>query len=78
MLIVDSLFNFKSTPQTHASGDADWVCGVAEKADVPIYVGVSHDKVHVIDAIAVANDFALSPWFRKFAERTFTAHRRSG
>jgi predicted TIM-barrel fold metal-dependent hydrolase len=45
-------FNFKRTPQTLASGDADWVWGVAEKAGVPIYVGVSHDNVHVIDAIA--------------------------
>lgn len=45
-------FNFKRTPQTLASGDADWVWGVAEEAGVPIYVGVSHPDVHVIDAIA--------------------------
>jgi predicted TIM-barrel fold metal-dependent hydrolase len=45
-------FNFKRTPQTLASGDADWVWGVAEEAGVPIYVGVSHADVHVIDAIA--------------------------
>jgi L-fuconolactonase len=45
-------FNFKRTPQTLASGEADWVWGVAEEAGVPIYVGVSHADVHVIDAIA--------------------------
>jgi L-fuconolactonase len=45
-------FNFKRTPQTLASGDADWVWGVAEKAGVPIYIGVSHDNVHVIESIA--------------------------
>ena len=45
-------FNFKRTPQTLASGDADWVWGVAEKACVPIYVGVSHADVAVIETIA--------------------------
>ena len=45
-------FNFKRAPQTLASGDADWVWGVAEEAGVPIYVGVSHSNVHVIDTIA--------------------------
>jgi predicted TIM-barrel fold metal-dependent hydrolase len=45
-------FNFKRSPESLSSGDADWVWGVAEKAGVPIYVGVSHPDVHVIDAIA--------------------------
>lgn len=45
-------FNFKRNPQTLASGDADWVWGAAEKAGVPIYVGIWHESVHVIDAIA--------------------------
>ncbi|MEO8443303.1 MAG: amidohydrolase family protein [Betaproteobacteria bacterium] len=45
-------FNFKRTPQTLASGDADWVWGAAEKAGVLIYVGVSHENVHVFDALA--------------------------
>ena len=45
-------FNFKRSPTTLASGDADWVWRVAEEAGVPIYVGVSHPDVHVIDAIA--------------------------
>jgi predicted TIM-barrel fold metal-dependent hydrolase len=44
-------FNFKRAPQS-LGGDTDWVWGVAEKAGVPIYVGVSHENVHVIDAIA--------------------------
>jgi len=45
-------FNFKRAPQTLNSGDADWVWGVAQEAGVPIYVGVSHENVHVFDAIA--------------------------
>jgi L-fuconolactonase len=45
-------FNFKRAPQALDSGDANWVWGVAEEAGVPIYVGVSHENVHVIDAIA--------------------------
>jgi predicted TIM-barrel fold metal-dependent hydrolase len=45
-------FNFKRAPETLASGDADWVWDVAEEATVPIYVGVSHESVHVIDLIA--------------------------
>lgn len=45
-------FNFKRSPQTLSSGDADWVWGVAEEVGVPIYVGVSHENVHVFDAIA--------------------------
>jgi L-fuconolactonase len=45
-------FNFKRSPQTLASGDADWLWGVAERAEVPIYVGVSPAELHAIDAIA--------------------------
>ena len=45
-------FNFKRAPQTLNSGDADWVWGAAQGAGVPIYVGVSHENVHVFDAIA--------------------------
>jgi predicted TIM-barrel fold metal-dependent hydrolase len=45
-------FNFKRAPETLASGETEWVWDVAEKAGVPIYVGVSHPDVHVIDAIA--------------------------
>jgi predicted TIM-barrel fold metal-dependent hydrolase len=45
-------FNFKRAPQALDSGDANWVWGVAEEAGVPIYVGVSHENVHVFDAIA--------------------------
>jgi len=45
-------FNFKRAPQTLNSGDADWVWGAAQEAGVPIYVGVSHENVHVFDAIA--------------------------
>jgi predicted TIM-barrel fold metal-dependent hydrolase len=45
-------FNFKRSPETLASGDADWVWSAAEQAGVPIYVGVSHENLHVIDAIA--------------------------
>ena len=45
-------FNFKRTPDTLASGDANWVWDVAEEAGVPIYVGVSHENVHVIDVVA--------------------------
>ncbi len=45
-------FNFKRAPQALDSGDANWVWGVAEEAGVPVYVGVSHENVHVIDDIA--------------------------
>ena len=45
-------FNFKRAPEMLASGEADWAWSVAEKAGVPIYVGVSHENVHVIDTIA--------------------------
>jgi len=45
-------FNFKRSPKTLEDGDADWVWGVAEEAGVPVYVGVSHENVHVFDGIA--------------------------
>jgi predicted TIM-barrel fold metal-dependent hydrolase len=45
-------FNFKRSPETLASGDADWVWGAAEKAGVPLYVGISQENLHVIDAVA--------------------------
>ena len=45
-------FNFKRAPGALAGGGTDWVWGVAEKAGVPIYVGVTHGDVQVIDAIA--------------------------
>jgi predicted TIM-barrel fold metal-dependent hydrolase len=45
-------FNFKRAPAALAGGGTDWVWSVAEKAGVPIYVGVTHGDVHVIDAIA--------------------------
>lgn len=45
-------FNFKRSPGTLEGGGTDWVWSVAEKAGVPIYVGVAHPDVHVIDAIA--------------------------
>jgi L-fuconolactonase len=44
-------FNFKRAPGSLGS-ETDWVWEVAEKAGVPIYVGVAHPEVHIIDGIA--------------------------
>ena len=44
--------NFKTKPETLATGRMDWAWSVAEKAGVPMYVGVTHPDVHFIDAVA--------------------------
>ena len=45
-------FNFKRKPETLTGGRVDWVWGAAEEAGLPVYIGVSHAQLHVVDGIA--------------------------
>lgn len=45
-------FNFKKKPEALVSGKLDWVWAAAEDAGIPVYIGVNHAMVHLVDAIA--------------------------